>query len=64
MATSGARVEALEIAFVALTKFLGKNLVIPVTQVPGVMESEAKASTSNEEVLAAVATLAKKVRGR
>ena len=57
-----AQVEALAIAFVALSKFLGRQQVISVVQIPGVIESEAKAARASGETQVALAELVRRLR--
>ena len=56
-----AQIEALAIAFVELSKFLGRQQVIPVRQVATVIKDAAKASKASEETKAAVAELARRL---
>ena len=56
-----ARVAALEIAFVELSKFLGRNHAIQVIQLATVLKDAARVSKANEETTAAVAELARKL---
>lgn len=57
-----AQVEALAIAFVALSKFLGRQQVISVLQIPGVIESEAKAERASEATMVALAELSRRLK--
>jgi len=58
-----AQVEALAIAFVALSKFLGKQQVISVVQIPGAMKNEANNAKASAETMEALAELARRLRG-
>ena len=62
MANAEARIEAIEIAFVELAKFLGRSNLIPVIQVATAIENEAKASKASAATVAAVAALARRLR--
>ena len=55
-----AQIEALAISFVALAKFLGRQQVISVLQVPSVIETAAKEARASEETMEAVAELARR----
>ncbi|MCX7146495.1 MAG: hypothetical protein NT042_09900 [Sulfuritalea sp.] len=57
-----AQVAALAIAFVALSKFLGREQIIAVLQIPGVIESEAKDANASDETKAALAELVRRLR--
>lgn len=57
-----AQVEALAIAFTALSKFLGRQQVISVLQIPGVIETEAKAVKASGETMAALAELSRRLK--
>lgn len=62
MSSQDAKIAALEIGFVELAKFLGRQQVISVIQLPSVMNDAARISRLNEETVAAVAELASKFR--
>ena len=62
MPTIDARVEALAIAFVELSKFLGRNQHIAVIQLATALESAAKTSKASAETTAAVSELARRFR--
>lgn len=62
MPTIDAQVAALTIAFVELSKFLGRNQHIAVTQLATALEGAAKTSKANAETTAAVAELARRLR--
>ena len=57
-----AQVDALAIAFVELSKFLGRNDGFYITQLAAAIENEAKASKSSAEVQAAASELARRLR--
>ena len=56
-----AQVAALGIAFIELSKMLGRNQLIAVTQLATAMESEATHSKASAQTLAAVSELARRL---
>jgi len=61
MPTLDAQVEALAIAFVELSKFLGKKQHIAVTQLATMLKDAAKASKASAETTEAVAELSRRL---
>ena len=62
MPTLDAQVEALALAFVELSKFLGRKQLILVTQLATAIENAATASQASAETTAAVVELARRLR--
>ena len=62
MATYEAKVDALNIAFVELAKFLGREQVLPVLQLATALNDAAKPPRASVETAAAVSSLAESLR--
>ena len=60
--TTDARIAALEIGFVELAKFLGRNQLLAVIQLATAMGDESRRLKNNAEITAAVAALASNFR--
>ena len=58
----GSQIEALGIAFVELSKMLGRTENLAVTQLASAIESAAKAAKVGRETEAAAAELARRLR--